>query len=53
MIQNKINRHFHSFKIGLGLERHPPGRLRTIYYLFDREVVNLLKKVFIDRLDGE
>ena len=46
------SRNFQNFKSGLGLERGPPNLVRTIEQLFDREVMDLIKKVDIKRLDG-
>ena len=40
-----------NFKCGLGLERGPPSLVRTIGWLLDCEVADLIKKVDINRLD--
>ena len=45
-------RQLHNFKYGLSLERGPPSLMKTIGWLFDREVANLFKKVDINRFDG-
>ena len=41
-----------NFKCGLGLERGPPSLVRKIGWLFDWEVAHLIKKVYINRIDG-
>ena len=41
-----------NFKCGLGLERGPSNLVRTIGYLLDWEVADLINKVDINRLDG-
>ena len=41
-----------NFKCGLGLERGSPSLVRTIGYLLDWEVADLIRKVGIIRLDG-
>ena len=41
-----------NFKCGLHLERGPPNLVRTIGYLLDWEIDDLIKKFDINRLDG-
>ena len=44
------SQHFNNLKCELGLERDPPSLMRTIGFILDWEVLDLIKKVNINRL---
>ena len=46
------SRLFNNLKCGLGLKRDPPNLVRTIGWLLDCEVADLIKKGDVNRLDG-